>query len=105
RMLATLSVPGGVRDHVLGRVALLPDRVRPLLDAVAVLARGAVDGVPVIVQRSAGATRSSATEMAGITSGRVLSSINGMSLTVDGDGQWWQELRAEADSAAAAADE
>jgi len=90
-----LPLVGEVLDWELFNLAKLVDLVM----------YGAVDGVPVIVQRSAGATRSSATEMAGITSGRVLSSINGMSLTVDGDGQWWQELRAEADSAAAAADE
>src|SRR5690554_2637723 len=45
RVLATLSVPCGVRDHVLERVALLPARVRPLLDAVAVLAQPAPEPV------------------------------------------------------------
>ncbi|HEY8452295.1 MAG: S8 family serine peptidase [Micromonosporaceae bacterium] len=90
-----LPLVGEVLDWELFNLAKLVDLVM----------YGAVDGVPVIVQRPAGARRLPATEMAGITSGRVLSSINGMSLTVDGDGQWWQELRAEADSAAAAVDE
>src|SRR5690606_10584473 len=45
RALSTLSVPGGVRDHVLERVALLPGRARSLLDVAAVLAHPAPEPV------------------------------------------------------------
>ncbi len=79
-----------------------------LAKLVDVVLYGIVDEVPVIVRHSGGAApMAAATE--GTATGRVLWSIDAVSMTVDGDGEWWRQLtvagaRAQAHDAEPAAD-
>ncbi|MFE7323713.1 S8 family serine peptidase [Streptomyces sp. NPDC057565] len=89
-----------------GQDYVVPDDALPLLRAdlldwelfnLAKLADWAVEGktgeVPVIETFTAKTNARTAATPAGTSAKRVLSSINGRSMSVKGNGQWWREVR------------
>ncbi|WP_447136246.1 S8 family peptidase [Micromonospora sp. LZ34] len=66
-------------------------------------ASGTVGEVPVLVTYAEKAMADKAPKAAGTTVGKTLPSISGRSLTIAGDGQWWQDVRGKTASDAAAA--
>ena len=67
------------------------------------VANGTVGEVPVIVTyRSAVAARLAPAEVSGATVERTFDSIDGAAVTIDGDGQWWQEVSQTTEQAPAA---
>ncbi|MCX5107203.1 S8 family serine peptidase [Streptomyces sp. NBC_00378] len=88
------------------QVYVVPEDVLPLLRAdlldwelfnLAKLADWAAEGrtgeVPVITAYSGKASARTATTAAGTTAKTVLPSINARSMTIQGNGQWWREVR------------
>ena len=100
-----------------GRLYVVPDDVLSLLRAdlldwelfnlaklAAWAAKGTTGQVPVIAAYTGKAGARTAPTVAGTKTKRVLKSINGRSMTIKGNGQWWREVREEnADKSASAA--
>ncbi|MFC0504914.1 S8 family peptidase [Micromonospora costi] len=66
-------------------------------------ASGTVGEVPVLVTYTEKATADKALKAAGATVDRALPSIGGRSMTIAGDGRWWQDVRGKTSPGAAAA--
>ncbi|MFJ5215752.1 S8 family peptidase [Streptomyces sp. NPDC088354] len=98
-----------------GKVYVVPDDAlalvgKGLLDwglfdlsqLVTLVAAGRADAVPVLVTYTGTAGADRSRKVAGASGGRSLPSINGRSLNIADNGQWWQSVQGKTDSTSAA---
>ncbi|WP_431967944.1 S8 family peptidase [Actinacidiphila sp. bgisy160] len=74
-----------------------------LSELVALAAAGKTGEVPVLVTYTGQTGAQRAAKVAGAAVGRTLTSINGRSMEIAGDGRWWRGVRGKTESGAAAA--